>query len=387
MTFMTKLDDASVAKAAKPTFTLAQHGRAGLEFLGAVQHFSSGELRGRAKSAFEADAEGAKLMAEHKAAPEGPALRQRVAAARAVADKDPTFRFERFFQRWVAEENWNTAIPAIENQRSAFKAFMDQPAPSSAGGTLELADIQLPKYYDGVEWHLEPGGWDGYDLYGPVLAFGIGPLVFSRGGYAAVAIDQDIVQQRIDAVRQFPKASYRRFYEPGCGGSTTFKAINSVFPDAELVGCDLSPQLLKNGHKFAEAQGLKVHLKQRDCVNTGEPDESFDAVITYALHHEMPPKANAELLKEMYRIMTPGGDIVLTDPPPFRAVELFHAVILDWDTDNREEPFFSAVLLSSLDDQLREAGFENVQSYALGPDCYPWITRASKPAQAEKVAA
>ncbi len=74
-----------------------------------------------------------------------------------------------------------------------------------------------------------------------------------------------------------------------------------------------------------------------------------------------------------------GRDIVISDPPPFRAVDLFHAVVLDWDTRNREEPFFSAVLHSSLDDQLADAGFERVESYPLGQDQYPWITRAQKP--------
>jgi SAM-dependent methyltransferase len=384
MTFMTKLDDASVVPGAKPRFGLEQRGRAGLQMLGAIQYFSSGHLRGRAKAAVEGDSRAAPLIDDHKEAPAGPGVRQRIAAARAIADDHFEFRLERFCQRWVGEEIWRTAIPAIEGRREAFEAFMREPAQAPAGGTMELNDCPLPKYYAGIEWHLEPGGWDGYDLYGPVFAFAIGPLVFSRGGYAAVSVDQDIVQQRVQAVRQFPKASYSRFYEPGCGGTTTFKAINSVFPEAELVGCDLSPQLLKNGHKFAEAQGFKVHLKQRDCLATGEPDESFDAVITYALHHELPPKVNAQLFKEMYRILEPGGDIVLTDPPPFRAVELFQAVVLDWDTENREEPFFSAVLLSSLDEQLRDAGFEQVESYALGPDSYPWVTRGTKPLAASQ---
>ena len=237
---------------------------------------------------------------------------------------------------WVAEENFNTGIPAIEERRAQFERFMAMPVETPAGGSVEYAAVEVPKYYE-MEWHLEPGGWDGYDLYGPLFAFAVGPHVFSKGGYAAVGVHDDITQQRVSAVRQFPKRDYKRFYEPGCGGATTFKAINTVFPEAELVGCDLSPLLLKNGHKMAERQGVPVHLKQRDATATGEPDESFDAVLTYALHHELPPKENAALFREMYRILEPGGDIVLSDPPPFRAVDLFHAVILDWDTANREE--------------------------------------------------
>jgi SAM-dependent methyltransferase len=382
MTFLTRLDDDSLKEGSLPTFSLSQRGRSGMELLGAIQKYSSGTLRPIAARHFEQDEEGRQLVADHNADKPALSMKKRIAKARRICEKSNVYRLERFFQRYVAEENFNRGIPAIEERRALFEAFEAAKGDTELLGSLELgSDLKVPKYYDRIEWHLEPGGWDGYDLYGALFAFGVGPMVFRHGGYAAVGIGDDISQQRTKTIQQFPKSSYARIYEPGCGGVSTLKAVNGVFPEAELHGSDLSPLLLRNGHKMASRFGFPVHLKRADAAaDTGEEDASYDGVITYALHHELPPKANRQLLAEMFRIMKPGADIVISDPPPFRAVSLFHAVILDWDTDNREEPFFSAMLHESLDEMLAEAGFSDVESYALGQDQYPWITRAKKPA-------
>jgi hypothetical protein len=56
------------------------------------------------------------------------------------------------------------------------------------------------------------------------------------------------------------------------------------------------------------------------------------------------------------------------------------AVILDWDTDNRAEPFFTAAAMASLPQMMRDAGFVDVEEYALEKRGYPWVTRGRKPA-------
>lgn len=365
--------------AAPPTrLQFRQRGRAGMQFLGSLQSFTGSDLRACARRAFEGDADGQSILARWNE-PSNESWETRIAEAREVAERAMSYGFERLYQRYVAEEIYVRALPAVDEKRDEARSYMQLPYGARAG-TLELdPDFKIPEYFDGVEWHLMPGGWDSYELMSVVMVSGASPYVFKRGGWAAVEVGDDNFQQRIDVAKQFPKKHYRRIYEPGSGGSHTLCMLHKFFPEAELVGSDVSPYLLRGGHLTAEKLGIPVHLKQRDARNTREHDASVDAVICYALFHEMPVDVGRDTLREMYRILEPGGDIVICDIPPFHAVHPFQAVVLDWETENRDEPFFSSTRAVELADTLREIGFDNVEAYPLGKQGYPYIQRARKP--------
>ncbi len=371
------------SKNASPTLAggariqLRQRGRAGMQFLGALQHYTGGELRSIARDEFEADPDGKDIIAR-KDDPASGNWQERIAERRVVAERYPSYQMERLYQRYVAEEIYIRGIPAIEQRRAQAEAFMALP-PGPRLGSLELdPNLELPDYYKGVEWHLMPGGWDGYDIMSPMMASGTAPLVFKRGGWAAVEVGDDNFQQRLDVANQF-RTRFKNIYEPGSGGSHTLCMMHRVRPDAELHGSDLSTYLLTAGHIAAERLRVPVHLKQRDARNTREPGDHYEAVITYALQHEMTVQCGIDTFKEMYRIMKPGGEIVVCDVPPFHAVSPFQSVILDWDTENRDEPYFSATREMEWADVMREIGFTGVEAYSIGKQGYPYIQRALKP--------
>jgi len=353
---------------------LGQHGRAGVAMLGAMQKFASSHVRDAARRAFEA-APGAIEIARAPDGADRAAIMEWVGKARAIAEEEPLYRVERFVQAYVALSIYEFGIPAVEARRGQFVAEPD----AYVDDRIELdPDLAMPDYHE-CDWHLRPGGWDGNDLYGPHGLHVIKPI-FALGGFAAAPVGANIGQHRLDVIAQLPRRDYRRIYEPGCGNGSTLVAIHRTFPDAELVACDLSAEQLRAARRLADKLSIPVTLKQRDAAaETGEEGESFDAVVTFALHHELPHAANVALLEEMFRILKPGGDIVLSDPPPFRAIDAFHAVLLDWDTDNRAEPFFSEAGASDWGAEMERIGFADVQARPLGPDSYPWVTVARKP--------
>jgi SAM-dependent methyltransferase len=356
---------------------LGQRGRADLQVLGAIQVCAFHEWRSAARADFYATEQGQALAEAHQAGGSPAEVKRRVAEASTLAEESPAFRMERFLQRYVAEENWRRAIVAVETKRDRFSDFI-KPPPSQAHATLSLdPDLPLPRFFTEVEFHLQPGGWEGYDLYGPVLSHGIYPHVFARGGFAAMPATPKAIGYRASIMKLLPKTRYDRIFEVGCGSGSTTRWLHQVFPDAELHGCDLSAVQLKSGFAVAEKAGVPIHFKQADGRRTHEPSESFDLVVENAVAHEMPPKANVEVFQEMFRILKPGGDVLLMDPPPFRSVDPFQAALLNWETDHREEPFFSAALLSDWEAELAKIGFVNIVSTVVD-GVFPWVLTASK---------
>jgi len=356
-----------------------QRGRAGLQFLGSLQFYSSGVLLEQAQRDFEAEPGSPELAAEYDRPGDKETWQQRVERAKSIAQQVPAYRFNRFYQRYVAEENWVRALTAVERRRAQLSHFAVSDDIEPNERLILDPELQMPAYFEGVEWHLQPGGFDAYDLNGPIYFLGLVPYVFSRGGFAAVALNDDIRQQRIEALSQYRHSPIRRIYDAGSGGASSMSLLRSMSRQTEIVCGDLSAQVLIDGWRMSESAGWNISFRQEDARHVQEPDESFDAVFSYAVQHEMPQNVSREMMREMFRILEPGGEIVISDPPPFRAVGPMQSAILEWETDYRAEPYFTEACLLNLAEVLSEAGFVEVQEYALQDEGYPWITRGIKP--------
>ena len=358
---------------------LDQVGRAAMQFLGSLQVYSSSALQERAEQDFLCQPESERLTEEFSANAPRAVWELRLQQARELAERSLAWRCNRFYQRYVAEEIWVKSFEAVERRRSEFMSAGGVDAPLPAHKLVPNPNLPVPDYYRGVEWHLAPESLKSYDLQGPMFAAAIFPYVFSLGGFAAVAVGDDILAQRRAVIRQFRKSSYRRIYDPGCGGAGTLGLCRQQFPHTQLVGGDLALRPLTDGLRFSEKMGWDIFFRQEDARHVAEPDGGVDGVISYALHHELPESVSRQVLAEMFRILEPGGDIVISDPPPFRAVPPFQAALLAWETENRAEPYFIEAGITDLGEIMRDIGFIDVDACALHETNYPWVTRGRKP--------
>lgn len=93
-----------------------------------------------------------------------------------------------------------------------------------------------------------------------------------------------------------------------CGTGTNFQYVPEA---AELVGIDISPDMLANADAKLEELGRDGTLREMDAQNLDFADDSFDAVISALSTCTFPDPVAA--LKEMDRVCKPDGTIRLVE--------------------------------------------------------------------------
>ncbi len=86
--------------------------------------------------------------------------------------------------------------------------------------------------------------------------------------------------------------------------------------DVELTGVDLSPGMLDVARRRATELGRAVELREGEAERLPLPDESFDTVVCTLAVCEVADRG--AILAEMYRVLRPGGVLLLLDHAQWR---------------------------------------------------------------------
>jgi ubiquinone/menaquinone biosynthesis C-methylase UbiE len=103
----------------------------------------------------------------------------------------------------------------------------------------------------------------------------------------------------------------------GCGtGYLTRLAAAAVAPGGSAVGIDPSPSVI--GYARGKA-GAACSYETGVAEALELPDASFDVVVTSLAIHHIPADVRPAALREMFRVLRPGGRLLLADFMPPRS--------------------------------------------------------------------
>jgi SAM-dependent methyltransferase len=145
---------------------------------------------------------------------------------------------------------------------------------------------------------------------------------WAAGDYHAIA-ERQLWEVGERVVARAHVAPQEQVLDVACG--TGNAALRAAKAGADVVGLDLTPELLETGRELAEQAGLQVTWVQGDAEELPFEDESFDVVLStfgciFAPRHRV-------VAGELARVLRPGGRVAVTAWAPDGAMgEFFRTV-------------------------------------------------------------
>jgi len=141
---------------------------------------------------------------------------------------------------------------------------------------------------------------------GPLVRRALGPFEHAAAErFRSIFFNLD---RFIDDVAETVPAA--RILEVGCGEGAVCRRLADAYPEAEIVGIDITPRL---GRLF---QGDRTRVTFRRCYVqelAADGPEPFDLVVVADVLHHVPWQFHAEFLHSARRLLKPGGWLVVKD--------------------------------------------------------------------------
>jgi len=155
-----------------------------------------------------------------------------------------------------------------------------------------------------------------------------------------------------------------RLLNVGCAHGADFIPFKERF---ELYGLDYSHEMLALAKKYAEKNQFKVDLQEADATSLPYADDFFDSAIAVAVYHHIEEnEGRLRALKELYRVLKPGGEVFITVwnkwQPGFWLKK--KDVLVPWKMKNKTlYRYYHLFSYGELEKLIKQAGFEVVKSF------------------------
>jgi ubiquinone/menaquinone biosynthesis C-methylase UbiE len=99
----------------------------------------------------------------------------------------------------------------------------------------------------------------------------------------------------------------------GCGTGAMTLALAHACPNATLIGVDGDPDVLERARTKACAEGIDLELHEALADRLPFPDADVQCVVSTLMFHHLAPSAKHDALAEVWRVLEPGGRLLICD--------------------------------------------------------------------------
>ena len=146
---------------------------------------------------------------------------------------------------------------------------------------------------------------------------------------------------------------FTRLLDLGTGTGTMLEMFARCFAEVDLAGVDLSPFYARLAQRRL---GARASVTAGNAESLTAASDTYDAVTSVFMFHELPRKARRNVVREAYRVLRPGGLLVIADSSQYAdAPELRE--VLDAFPREFHEPYYLDYLADALPELVRGAGF------------------------------
>lgn len=139
-----------------------------------------------------------------------------------------------------------------------------------------------------------------------------------------------------------------KFLELGSGTGALTRFIALAFPKAQITCVDLSPQYINRSTKNL-SEFKRINYVTGTAENLDFKDESFDAVYSSYLFHELPYEVRCKVIEESLRLLKYSGFFGLVD-----SIQKDDDPTMNWALEqfpkNFHEPFYTNYVKNSVED-------------------------------------
>lgn len=195
---------------------------------------------------------------------------------------------------------------------------------------------------------------DGYFSEHSAEVYELGVEILFRG--TADVMRRQIIPPITELARAAGGAEHVKLLDVACGTGRTLHQLWRAHPAMRLWGVDLSPAYVRTARRRLADVG-EVTLAVENAERLPFADATFDAITSVYLFHELPRNARRNVVRELHRVVRPGGLVVIEDSAQLAESAEIEHVLRDFPRDFHE-PFYDDYLEDDLAGLLREVGFD-----------------------------